>query len=95
MHPLGVVPKAKVDCWQSALGFIISGFPSFDYVEWISQTGRLVDSVFNRISGGTLSAPTGCSPRDCGRLLAVDYSLKEYISLSLFFFFEVDWSTLS
>ena len=80
MHPLGVVPKAKVDCWQSALGFIISVFPSFDYVEWISQTG-----------GGTLSAPTGCSPRDCGRLLAVDYSLKEYI----LFFFEVDWSTLS
>ena len=83
MHPLGVVPKAKVDCWQSALGFIISVFPSFDYVEWISQTG-----------GGTLSAPTGCSPRDCGRLLAVDYSLKEYISL-LLLFFEVDWSTLS
>ena len=81
MHPLGVVPKAKVDCWQSALGFIISVSPSFDYGEWISQTG-----------GGTLSAPTGCSPRDCVRLLAVDYSLKEYISL---FFFEVDWSTLS
>ena len=83
MHPLGVVPKAKVDCWQSALGFIISVFLSFDYVEWISQTG-----------GGTLSAPTGCSPRDCGRLLAVDYSLKEYI-LFFFVFFEVDWSTLS
>ena len=70
MHPLGVVPKAKVDCWQSALGFISSVFPSFDYGEWISQTG-----------GGTLSAPTGCSPRDCGRLLAVDYSLK-----NMFFF---------
>ena len=80
MHPLGVVPKAKVDCWQSALGFIISVFPSFDYGEWISQTG-----------GGTLSAPTGCSPRDCGRLLAVGYSFKEYI----LFFFEVNWSTLS
>ena len=25
-----------------------------------------------RISGGTFSAPTGCSPRDHGRLLAVD-----------------------
>ena len=81
MHPLGVVPKAKVDCWQSALGFMMSIFLSVDYVDWISQTG-----------GGTLSAPAGCSPRDCGRLLAVDYSLKEYISL---FFFEVDWSTLS
>ena len=81
MHPLGVVPKARVDCWQSALGFMMSIFLSVDYVDWISQTG-----------GGTLSAPTGCSPRDCGRLLAVDYSLKEYISL---FFFEVDWSTLS
>ena len=80
MHPLGVVPKAKVDCWQSALGFISSVFPSFDYGEWISQTG-----------GGTLNAPTRCSPQDCGRLLAVDYSLKEYI----LFFFEVDWSTLS
>ena len=45
MHPLGVVPKAKVDCWQLALGFIISVFPSFDYGDWISQTGRLVDSV--------------------------------------------------
>jgi len=72
VHPLGVVSKAKVDCWQSALGFIISVFPSLDYVEWISQTG-----------GGTLSAPTGCSPRDCGRLLAVDYSLKNIAS---FFF---------
>ena len=81
MHPLGVVPKAKVDCWQSALGFMMSIFLSVDYVDWISQTG-----------GGTLSAPTGCSPRDCGRLLAVDYSLKEYISP---LFFEVDWSTLS
>ena len=70
MHPLGVVPKAKVDCWQSALGFMMSIFLSVDYVDWISQTG-----------GGTLSAPTGCSPRDCGRLLAVDYSLKEYILL--------------
>ena len=107
MHPLGVVPKAKVDCWQSALGFIISVFPSFDYGDWISQTGRLVDSVskakvdcwqsvlgfissvfpsfdyvewISQTGGGTLSAPTGCSPRDCGRLLAVDYSLKEYIS---------------
>ena len=81
MHPLGVVPKAKVDCWQSALGFMMSIFLSVDYVDWISQTG-----------GGTLSAPTGCSPRDCGRLLAVDYSLKNTF---LFFFFEVDWSTLS
>ena len=82
MHPLGVVPKAKVDCWQSALGFMMSIFLSVDYVDWISQTG-----------GGTLSAPTGCSPRDCGRLLAVDHSLRECISHT--FFFEVDWSTLS
>ena len=59
------VSKAKVDCGQSVLGFISSVFPSFDYVEWISQTG-----------GGTLSAPTGCSPRDRGRLLAVDYGPK-------------------
>ena len=81
MHPLGVVPKAKVDCWQSALGFMMSIFLLVDYVDWISQTG-----------GGMLSAPTGCSTRDCGRLLAVDYSVKGYISL---FFFEVDWSTLS
>ena len=76
MHPLGVVPKAKVDCWQSALGFIILVFASFDYVDWISQTGRLVDSVFNRISGGTLSAPTGCSPRDYGRMLVFGCSLR-------------------
>src|SRR5512141_2888232 len=45
-----------------------------------------------RVSGGTLSAPAGCSPRDCGRLLAVDHSLRECTS---HFFFGVDWSTLS
>ena len=74
MRPLGVVPKAKVDCWQSALGFIISVFPSFDYGEWISKAGRLVDSVFNRISGGTLSAPTGVVPEtvvDCLQSITV------------------------
>ena len=77
MHPLGVVPKAKVDYWQSALGFIILVFPSFDYGDWISQTGRLVDSVFDwSISGGTLSAPTGCSPRDYGRMLVFGCSLR-------------------
>ena len=65
VHPLGVVPKAKVDCWQSVLGFISKGFSSFDWIEWISETG-----------GGTLSAPTGCSPRDCGRMLAFDCSLR-------------------
>ena len=29
-----------------------------------------------RTGGGTLSAPTGCSPRDHGRLLAVDWGLS-------------------
>ena len=72
MHPLGVVPKAKVDCWQSALGFISSVFPSFDYGEWISQTG-----------GGTLSAPTRCSPRDYGRMLVFGCSLRN-VCFSLF-----------
>ena len=72
MHPLGVVHKAKVDCGQSALGFIISVFPSFDYGEWISQTG-----------GGTLSAPTGCSPRDYGRMLVFGCSLRN-LCFSLF-----------
>ena len=65
MHPLGVVPKAKVDCWQSALGFMMSIFLPVDYVDWISQTG-----------GGTLSAPTGCSPRDYGRMLVFGCSLR-------------------
>ena len=68
MHPLGVVLKAKVDCWQSALGFIISVFLSFDQVDWISQTGRLVDFVFNRISGGASAHPLGVVPEiraDC------------------------------
>ena len=36
-------------------------------------------------SGGTLSAPTGCSPRDYGGLLAVDCSL--YIALLRFYSF--------
>src|SRR4051812_18903369 len=36
-------------------------------------------------SGGTLSAPTGCSPRDYGGLLAVDCSL--YIALLYLYFF--------
>ena len=72
MHPLGVVPKAKVDCWQSALGFMLSIFLSVDYVDWISQTG-----------GGTLSAPTGCSPRDYGRMLVFGCSLRN-VSFSLF-----------
>ena len=70
MHPLGVVPKAKVDCWQSALGFMMSIFLSVDQVDWISQTG-----------GGTLSAPTGCSPRDYGRMLVFGCSLR-----NVFFF---------
>ena len=72
MHPLGVVPKAKVDCWQSALGFMMSIFLSVDYVDWISQTG-----------GGTLSAPTGCSPRDYGRMLVFGCSLRN-VCFSLF-----------
>ena len=72
MHPLGVVPKAMVDCWQSALGFMMSIFLSVDYVDWISQTG-----------GGTLSAPTGCSPRDYGRMLVFGCSLRN-VCFSLF-----------
>src|SRR3954468_7488113 len=36
-------------------------------------------------SGGTLSAPTGCSPRDYGGLLAVGCSL--YIALLYLYFF--------
>ena len=72
MHPLGVVPKAKVDCWQLALGFMMSIFLSVDYVDWISQTG-----------GGTLSAPTGCSPRDYGRMLVFGCSLRN-VCFSLF-----------
>ena len=35
------------------------------------------------IGGGTLSAPTGCSPRDYGGLLAVDYSLYTLNFLTL------------
>ena len=61
---------------------MMSIFLLVDYVDWISQAG-----------GGTLRAPTGCSPQDCGRLLAVDYSLKN--TSSFFCVLLVDWSTLT
>ena len=80
MHPLGVVPEAMVDCWRSAMVFISLDFVILDSftlvrsgrVEWNFGTG-----------GGTLSGPTGCSPRDHGRLLAVDYGLKNSSSFFL------------
>ena len=52
-----------VDYSLCVLGFLTLLVP-LDMVEWNNETG-----------GGTLSAPTGCSPRDRGRLLAVGYGL--------------------
>ena len=74
MHPLGVVPGTTVDCWQSTVVFVSCDFSlnlfHSSVVEWNNKTG-----------GGTLSAPTGCSPRDYGGLLAVDCSLKNLFFL--------------
>ena len=45
------------------------------------------------IGGGTLSAPTGCSPRDYGGLLAVDYSLYTLNVFSLLYPLDlVEWN---
>ena len=59
VHPLGVVPETTVDCLQSTVVFKPRAFSfllvSLELVEWNHGTG-----------GGTLSAPTGCSPRDRG-----------------------------
>ena len=41
---------------------------------------RQVVSSDNQISGGTLSAPIGCSPRDRGRLRAVGWGLNKLLS---------------
>ena len=42
----------------------------------VTRTGRTVPSGYHS-SGGTLSAPTGCSPRDCCRLRAVGGGMRE------------------
>ena len=42
----------------------------------VTRVGRTVPSGYHS-SGGTLSAPTGCSPRDCCRLRAVGGSMRE------------------
>lgn len=55
MHPLGVVPKAPVDWKQSA------GVLELVFHHYHSDSVRAFLSVYGS-SGGTLSAPTGCSP---------------------------------
>ena len=72
MHPLGVVPETAVDCGQSA-GVLE---PVFFVVVFITRTGQAVPSG-DYSSGGTLSAPIGCSPRDRRPLRAVGGGLRE------------------
>ena len=46
-----------------------------------------------RVSGGTLSAPTGCSPQGYGGLLAVDHSLYVLNFFSLLSLLDlVEWN---
>ena len=71
MLPLGVVPETAVDCGQSA-GVLEPIF----LLLFITQTGQAIPSG-DYSSGGTLSAPTGCSPRDRHRLRAVGGGLRE------------------
>ena len=71
MHPLGVVPETAVDCGQSA-GVLEPIF----LLLFITRTGQAIPSG-DYSGGGTLSAPTGCSPRDRHRLRAVGGGLRE------------------
>ena len=71
MHPLGVVLETVVDCGQSA-GVLEPIF----LLLFITRTGQAVPSG-DYSSGGTLSAPTGCSSRDHHRLRAVGGGMRE------------------
>ena len=71
MHPLGVVPETAVDCGQLA-GVLEPVF----LLLFITRTGQAVPSG-DYSSGGTPSAPTGCSPRDRRRLQAVGGGMRE------------------
>ena len=46
----------------------------------------------NRTSGGTLSAPAGCSPRDRGRLRAVGGGLRIDVVVVFFYSFHSCWA---
>ena len=88
MHPLGVVPEATVECFASVVVLetpLLSLSCSEATCLGLDFRGR---SGGIGTGGGTLSAPTGCSPRDYGGLLAVDRSLSIYC-LCCFFFTEI------
>src|SRR3954463_58871 len=63
-HPLGVVPEIRADCLQS-----VRVFYALCFISCLPPIGRL---FFRWVRA---SAPTGCSPRDSGRLLAIGSDL--------------------
>src|SRR4051812_28842733 len=70
---------------DSTLGLLQCAVQRISFPKIFISVHPLGVSVGLWSSGGTLSAPTGCSPRDYGGLLAVDFSL--YIAfLHLYFF---------
>src|ERR1041385_3179587 len=64
-HPLGVVLEIRADCLQS-----IRIFHALCFFSCLPPIGRL---FFRWVRA---SAPTGCSLRDSGRLLAIDSDLS-------------------
>src|SRR4051812_4188884 len=64
-HPLGVAPKIRADCLQSIRIFYLVCF--------FSMPSSNRQTFFRWVRA---SAPTGCSPRDLGRLLAIDSDLS-------------------
>ena len=78
MHPLGVVPETAVGCLHRRG----SERDIVDCFFFLTRTGRAWSSEAES-SGGTLSAPTGCSPRDPRRLRAVGGSLRALFFLHL------------
>src|SRR3954463_15141971 len=63
-HPLGVVPEIRAGCLQS-----IWIFYTLCFISCLPSIGRL---FFRWVRA---SPPTGCSPRDSGRLLATESDL--------------------
>ena len=67
------VQVSRLDTWSVMICCLKSLFSEdllylYLYTHWVCLP-------IHWTSGGTLSAPTGCSPRDYGGLLAVDCSL--------------------
>ena len=79
MHPLGVVPETAVGCLHRRG----SERDILDCCFFLTRTGRAWSSEVES-SGGTLSAPTGCSPRDYCRSFTIGSNLKNLDSGSFF-----------